>query len=188
MLMTIFTDASVCAETGAAGWGAWAKGDNAPASVFMGGAFRQLGYSSNEAELAAITNAIWRLIKDGRMDGIDSVMVQADNQRALVSILKMIPRSLMRPHGEEKPMSIPSSAYVPSPHEKMILSALRELVDDRQLTIYVRHVKGHQGQGKSRKWVNTQCDKLARKHMRLKRADLKGEPAQIDINCTRTGS
>ena len=44
------------------------------------------------------------------------------------------------------------------------------------LSLVTRHVKGHVAERVGRSWVNDQCDRTAKKHMRAKRLELQPQP------------
>ncbi len=164
----IFADASVCLKTGAAGWGAWVKRDGGVSQVF-GGSFRNTMVFSTEAELAAIANAIhralaWRLIIAG-----DVVMVQSDSAEALARIRQFTAAGDNPAVGGLRVG--PSRRPPRRPLVREAVERIKVLAEQHRLTLVVRHVRGHQA-GPGRQWVNAECDRTAKDHMRARRAEM----------------
>lgn len=167
-MITIFTDASHCPNTNAAGWGAWAKRDGWPQGIVIGGPIRTEVLNSGEAEIAAMANALSRLVKEDLLPVGQTIMLQADSHRALQVVAGAIPEAKVHQHADSVPWT--GTAICLSPLEKRAAAVIKEMTAGR--TIYLRHVKGHRGGG-GRNWVNRTCDQIAKTHMRKQRAQRK---------------
>ena len=170
-MMTVFVDASVCHSTQAAGWGAWAKRDEWRAGRVLGSHFARTIAHSGEAELAAVANALYRLHFDGEMQGVERVMVQSDSVRALSLMLTMLGKIKARNHIEGSPILKMRHPKL-TPLEIEALDKLREIQKMLGIDLIVKHVKGHT-KGHGRPWVNRECDRVAKGHMRRRRAALR---------------
>lgn len=174
MHMTMFSDASVDGKTGAAGWGSWIKRDGWPSGLIFGAPFKNKLHKAGVAELCAIANTL-HTIRGETVAGISKIMVQSDSVEALAYIRAHVNNVSMAQHKD--------SAHVPylvTPRKELdplILQALGVIEDfmrDECIDLQLRHVKGHT-KGAGRSWVNAQCDREAKKHMRIKRAHLEKE-------------
>lgn len=166
--VTIFTDASLCATTGFAGWGAWMKADGEK-SMLVGAAFRDKLRSSTEAEIRGGANAIAFGLGRGIIKPGDVIMWQCDNTTALQWLMRLYPFVRDRPALGGLSVPPPRVARV-----KGAASAGAQLMaktcQDADLRVIVRHVRGHQS-GELRQWVNRKCDEIAKTHMRRIRAE-----------------
>jgi ribonuclease HI len=88
MGLTVFADASFCAQTGAAGWGAWAKADGWLVGKTFGGQFKTQQATNNTAELGACANALHVVLNHEAALGTGQVLLQSDNQRALTLLVR----------------------------------------------------------------------------------------------------
>lgn len=169
--LTLFCDASLDPAVGAAGWGAWAKRDAWRSGQTMGGVFKNLIYTSHEAELCAVANALSRLEADDAFVGVSTVMIQSDSVRAMQMILSRVPGSRTSDHGDSCPVR--RTRAKPTALEKKAIKRILDFAVEHGVGLVVRHVKGHQ-KGDKRQWVNRQCDSIAKRHMREARAALAG--------------
>lgn len=85
MLVTLFSDASICADTGIAGWAAWAKCDRG--TVRGDGAFRRTTRDSAVAEAMAAVNGLVIADRKGLIHEGDAILVQTDNN-AVMQVLE----------------------------------------------------------------------------------------------------
>lgn len=170
-LMTLFVDASVCHQTNAAGWGAWAKREEWPSGRLLGSHFARTIPTSGEAELCGVANALYRLHFNGDLQGIGIVMVQSDSVRALALMLTRLPETKARNHTEGAHVHKIADTKITA-LEIEALDKLRHLQKMLDLRFIVKHVKGHQ-KGHGRPWVNAQCDRLAKGHMRRHRSNIR---------------
>lgn len=81
MLVTLFSDASICANTGIAGWAAWAKCDRG--TVRGDGAFRRTTMDSAVAEAMAVVNGLVIADRRGLVHEGDAILVQTDNNAVM---------------------------------------------------------------------------------------------------------
>lgn len=170
----IFADASLCPQTGASGWGAWVKHDGGVSQVF-GGAFQNPMDSVTDAETAALASAMfrarhWQILTSG-----DVVMLQSDCTNALLHI-----RTHLRAFDSPAPKGVAvRSKRGPtklSPVATKAIKLIEEIKTELGLTLITRHVKGHVSERVGRSWVNDQCDRTAKRHMRTKRLELQPQP------------
>jgi ribonuclease HI len=168
VLVSLFTDASRCGQTGASGYGYWAKSKRK--RTYGGGALRAPTLSANHAELQAICNGLHCCIRDGVAEPYDTVLIQTDNMHS-VQLL--------------------SSAFKPRvAAEKLVLKAIWALATGHNITIQVRHVKGHVQRGGARHFVNGTADRIARKAMLSKRKELQACQSQSQApkpSCSASG-
>lgn len=166
--VTIFTDASLCATTGFAGWGAWMKADG-ERSMLVGSAFREKISSSTEAEIRGGANAIAFGLGRGIIKPGDVIMWQCDSTTALQWLMRLYPfvRDRPAPGGLSVPPPRVARAKGPASTGAQLMA---ETCQGADLKVIVRHVRGHQA-GELRQWVNRKCDEIAKTHMRRIRAE-----------------
>lgn len=169
MGLTLFADASFCAQTGAAGWGAWAKADGWPEGKTFGGQFRKRQTSNNTAELSACANALHVVLNHEDTSGVRQILLQSDNQRALALL---IGAGLAEASGwcPAKKKIGAGSGMTPGPDEVVALGIVKDVLPDKT-KLHVRYVPGHRPGG-GRAWVNRACDMLAKQHMRAMRKSM----------------
>lgn len=150
MLVTIFADASFCPKTFAAGWAAWIKSER---GTYRGdGAMKTIVPDNNLAELYAVINAIkLAFVSEVAVAG-DTLLVEADNHRAL---------AILANRGKNLTILEKKAAT--------LLNGLRSTYD---FTIKPRHVKAHCGTAVPRTWVHDDCDKRAKARMQEAREKL----------------
>jgi ribonuclease HI len=167
----IFADASVCTQSHAAGWGAWVKRDGGVSQVF-GGPFAASMKTPDDAEISALANALYRAVHWQLIEPGDVVMLQSDSLNSLTRIRGHIGAAnngargglaVGLPAKRARPLSTQAAAAV---------EVIRKLVADARLSLVVRHVKGHTGEGKGRSWVNAACDRTAKQHMKARRREI----------------
>ena len=167
--MTVFVDASWCQGSRYGGWGAWAKRDGWGRGELFGGAFKTMFASSTLAELGAIANALVHAGRAGWLDDIELVMIQSDCMAALVAIRDGIAGTVDNAHSEG--LNLGGSTSISDEEQgKMALFVIASVVEKVGVRLEVRHVKGHSNDGSTRSSVNRACDKLAKGHMRARRA------------------
>ncbi len=150
--ITIFTDASVCMQTYAGGWGAWVKyGLNQ--KLEASGSFKEIVSSATEAELRAIANGIYVATKRLYIADKTLFCVVTDSQNA-IGILERVRKNLIKR----------DTPYVD------IVKTINGLIPPT-CTLSVRKVKAHVSISKSdkRNYVNNLVDKLAKSGMKEKR-------------------
>ena len=163
-MITLFCDASFCRQTGAAGWGAWAKGDGWPRGVEFGDRFHMTVASAAEAEICAIANAISALRRQELIKNGERIMIQSDCERALHLIATCVSGVTISDHINGHKLSSKSKPASISPRERGAISIIRKFPG-----LYVRHVYGHKAHDGSRLSINRLCDSIARGHMRRAR-------------------
>ncbi len=170
MMLTLFADASFCPKTGAAGWGSWAIRDGWPKGKFLGGVFRREITTSNTAELCGIASALWQHNKDGDLEGVKTLMLQCDNIVALGCIMRHVRGAYVKNLPGKKNVFIHPAPKMNGKLNMEAVEAIKTIVDGR--SVMLRHIKGHNGTGDGRSWVNSQCDAEARRHMQARRKEL----------------
>ena len=147
-LVTLFTDASVCGQTGAAGWAAWAK--CAGITMRRGAAFANPIRHTGLAEAQAIANGLHAVAGFYLANVPSHVIVQSDCLEAI----RMLGRQPTNPDW------------------RPVYQAVWNLQQRLNLRLTYRHVRGHQGRGDPRSAVNTWVDGEAKRHMRAMRRAL----------------
>lgn len=154
---TLITDASYCSQTKSAGYGFWIASDR---SRFPGGGeIKQDVNDATVAELFAVVNGLWYAIKGGAVIDRDNVLIQTD----CMAVITLIDGDRMPRRGQEE------NGY------KQLLG----IIDMHQLTIEMRHVKGHTMKRDARSITNKLCDSRAKRFMRERR---KRVLAEVQIN------
>lgn len=167
MMLTLFCDASHCSRTLAGGWGAWAKRDGWEFGRVFGGPLDARPVNSAEAELAAIAKALTCLAADGDLEPVKTIVLQSDSLAAL-SAVKALPLARWSRSDDKRDSGATPARVKLSKRESASLAELSVAIGAR--SVFLRHVKGHKS-GTGRNWVNSQCDRVARKHMRALRSD-----------------
>lgn len=161
--ITVFTDASFQPQTGAAAWGAWAKREGWAEGYRFGGYFMQQMPSSNAAEICGLANAVHLLGRDGKLDGINKVMLQSDSLHALQLIWAFIPHVSLAAV-KNAPIGVlkePAKERAASKQPYMTaINVLTQVMETHNFAFELRHIHGHR-RGSGRTWVNRQCDLIA---------------------------
>lgn len=170
MLISLFSDASMCHKQRVGGWAAWLKCDRG--AMRLGAPFAVKVADTSLAEAMAVVNALSCGIRDGLILSGDVVLVQTDNN-AVMSILDGSAHRRATPNAKRR-RKISWSQLRRDVHERnieidAISGAYARLVTSSRLLIRWRHVKGHRGEIDARSAVNTYCDKIAKDHMRTAR-------------------
>ena len=151
--ITIFVDASYCADTGAGGWGCWVKyGEGA--KLEHSARFKSSPSNALEAEMWAIANAIAFVVATLETSG-KIISLSTDCQNAIHFLNDAVKR---RGGKNSKYCTVAKKIHgiVPS---------------DCRLSL--KWVKAHKSVGgDNRNWVNNQVDKAARRHMKKMRKEL----------------
>lgn len=155
MLITLFSDASLCPHTRKGGWAGWLKSEGR--TVRGGGPFKRPLNDTSIAEAMAVVNALHLGARKGLITAGATVLVQTDND-SIASVLQ----------GTAKRRITATAAVVDD-----VARAFHALVTGMGITIRWRHVKAHRGAVDRRSAVNDYCDGQAREHMRQAR---KGAP------------
>ena len=143
------TDASVCSQTGAGGFGMWVVSERG--KMPYGGSFQQLTSDSLIGELRAAVNSLAVSLNHKMIQNNDFVLIQLDNTSVV---------DLLNGKAAKRPDTIEAM-------EKFHL-----LVKAYNLKIKARHVKGHSNKKDNRYVSNNCCDFRAKQGMRQRRAEL----------------
>lgn len=155
LLVTIFTDASFCHKTHAAGWAAWIKCNGQTTRIAR--AFKGQIRSSGDAEVLAAVNAICFTIAGLHLGIADRIILQSDCEKV---------QHVLNTRRVYKCQTSDSG--------KAALAALKACYERHgHPTVEVRYVKAHQGTVDKRAAVNTFVDREARKQMEQVRATLR---------------
>ena len=147
--VTVFTDASYCPSTGAAGWAVWMK--------HQGDTHRYSGIPKNpvknpsHAEMVAAVYGISLAIKN---------YPDARTVHLVTDLLRTV--EILRGHARAK-MDYEITAY----------NYVYRMAKEHNVHISCKHVKAHVTQGERRNYVNNWCDQEAKKQMRKMRDDIK---------------
>lgn len=142
MLISLFTDASLCGAKFVGGWAAWAKSERG--SLLKSGRFKDKMEGSYEAEMFAVANGIHAVTNSSIFQKGDDILLQCDN----LGVIKTL-------RGDQGP----KGARV-----REAVRVINEFTLDGGRLI-TKHIKAHIGTKTKRTWVHNECDKLARKRM-----------------------
>lgn len=169
-ILTVFVDASHCSTTRASGWGAWAKRNDWDRGSLIGGRFADRMPNAGVAELCGIANALTALKKNDAFDQIELINIQSDCLRALQIIFTLVPGVKKSAKADNAAPVLPMQGKI-TDVEASAAKVIASLVDGFKVT--VKHVKGHSKDKQGRSWVNQQCDRIARGHMKDAREELR---------------
>jgi ribonuclease HI len=145
-IVTVFTDASFCHKTLAAGYAIWMKTDSG--TYRHAAPFKVLINNAWEAETGALANGIiWAATKFD-LKNSDLLVATSDCKGAIESVK----------------MGISKNALI----KEFVLRVDKE-IEERDFRLSLRHVKAHKGYGTKRTAVNEWCDTSAKKIMRNER-------------------
>lgn len=163
---TIISDASFCGKTGIASYSAWMKCDGKD-SILNTGVFKKRLSDSTMAEVRAVANAFVFATKSGYVERGTEVLIQCDNLAALAVVMLAVPSAVDRKHQDglaiikiRKPKTI--TLFKPA------IQVIKAVVIEYDLTVAVRHVRGHKAGG-GRQAVNRRVDREARRAMQAVR-------------------
>lgn len=151
--ITIYTDASFCSDTKAAGGAFWARTDVSRA---------QMSYplenvrQSHEAEIMAATIAIEKIIR-----GETDIRIEEPSECRIVLVIDCM--------SVKHCFSFNALSCSQESGLKERVRILMEELKEKEITLIVNHVKAHTGKADSRSWVNKQCDYMARAEMKKMR-------------------
>jgi len=144
MLVTLFTDASVKFEIARATWACWAKADGV--THRYSGIIRNTINQSGDAELCAIANGLFVVIRRFAPPIKSKIIIQTDSDEAIYAI---------------------KSGKHTRPYTKLLLNNIYSTLQKHDLYCDLRHVKGHKGTATPRNAVNTWCDVECRRQMQI---------------------
>jgi ribonuclease HI len=146
--ITVFTDASFCPETKAAGGAFWARGEK----VKFSSSFPIPDATvSNDAEIAAVCRAIHEVAAHPEL-GLE--MAKGRETRLVIVVDCEAAKFVFE--GRRVKINAQTRA--------LVREAL-QVIRDKGCWHKVNHVKSHSGTKTPRTWVNDWCDKEAYKHM-----------------------
>lgn len=155
MLITLFTDASHCAETHVAAYAAWAKADGR--TVRRAGVLKEPVPDSAIAEAQALVNGLCFVLAAFAPEVDSKIIAQTDCLAAIAALTGQL----------RKPKALVRFASVTAAYQTRIAAT--------GIAVEFRHVTAHKGVVTPRNAVNTWCDSECRKLMRLaRRAALSG--------------
>jgi ribonuclease HI len=170
--VTLFVDASYDSITQRSGWGAWYRHASMERGEIFGGQLATRCNHSNESELLAIADAVEHLHKLQMLPTGRSLIIQCDNIRAVGLILY-----LNNVDVQEASRSHNSDSHIPelkgvskTPNEIKGITKLEAALQYNNTKVFVRHIKGHNGSIHGRSWVNEQCDREAKRQLKLAKA------------------
>ena len=173
MLVTLFSDASLCSNTKVGGWAAWLKTSRAPDAYRIGGSFIVQIDDSTLAESMAVVNALACGLRDGVIHPSDEILVQTDNNNVMGILSGTMKRKTPSRRRRLKKGISASQArrlkYRRNQEIRIVSLAFKRIIERHSLAVRWRHVKGHRGKIDRRAAVNTFCDVTARSHMRAAR-------------------
>lgn len=150
IIASVFTDASFCHRTKAAGFAVWIKTD--AVTLRHAGAFKIAIDTAQQAETAALANGICAALSRLDMQAGDMIVAASDCLRA-IDIIEG------RGTGISKGM-------------QKVRNHVRKQLRERSVELRLKHVKAHQGVNAGpRHAVNEWCDGAAKTVMRAQRAD-----------------
>lgn len=183
MLVTLFSDASVCQERKIGGWAAWLKADRG--TLKGGAAFGVKVFDSTMGEAMAVVNGLSVGIANGVIQEGDTVLVQTDNDAVMGVLEGTVRRSLKKEMKRRKGRSKSEvERHVARRNHEidLVAHAFSRIVENSSIMIRWRHVKGHRGLEDRRSAVNTFCDRTARAQMRSARR--RPDPVSMAARCT----
>lgn len=141
MLITMFTDISLCHATGMGAYAVWAK--ESGRTFRFAGLFRNPISDSNLAEAAAIVNGLYLVIEHFKPEPDSKIIAQSDSTAAL---------SLMQSGWRSNN----------NRHMATVVGRRNGILAGKGIQVDYRHVKGHRGYQTPRNAVNTWCDRACR--------------------------
>jgi len=155
MLITLFTDASHCAQTKIGAFAIWAKADGR--TIRRAGLFQDRVPDSSLAETQALVNGLCIVLSQLTPPPGSKIIAQTDCEAAISALTGT----------SRKAKSIARYAPARAIYESRVTAA--------GITVEFRHVRAHKGTVTPRNAVNTWCDKACRQWMRAGRAAATGK-------------
>lgn len=149
MNVTVLSDASYCPKHKVAGYGFWIACGRG--KLGGGGQIIEEVEDTNAAEMMAICNSIWHGVDRKLIEAGDRVLVQTDSLAAIDRLKGQRVVTL-------------------TPQQERIIAYYQKAVRRLELTVVLRHVKGHTGLPEARYVANRMCDKRAKDQMRAARS------------------
>lgn len=170
MLVTLFSDASICSQYKVGGWGAWLKSNRG--STRSGGPFQYSIYDTAIAEAMAVVNGMAAGIRTEIIQTGDEVLIQTDNNSVMGVLEGKASRKANEKSKRRRKMgwrALKKAVRAQNHDIALVSNAFRQITERHNLTIRWRHVKAHQGRKDRRSAVNSFCDEIAGEHMRTAR-------------------
>ncbi|HHG4356329.1 hypothetical protein IPC102_09600 [Pseudomonas aeruginosa] len=150
--ITVFTDASFCPNTRAAGGAVWARGEQIR---FQDSFPIRHAAQAHEAEILAVCHAIQKIAEHPELG--------AELRKGPMTRLVIVVDCLAVKQAFEQ--EIRAGQIV-----KEAIRAAMQLREQLGFWLKVNHVKAHKGTDTPRQWVNHWCDRHAKAQMRQMRA------------------
>lgn len=163
-VLTVYTDASVCNRSGAAGWGCWVRNDAGDRRSFSGPIGRTV-LNSTDAEFCAAANSIHAACKSLKPVPGTLIVLVTDCLTLVQALRGAKPRKRTSVQGE-------ASAF--------ILTLVKNL--DCQLRC--NKVKAHSDRDGARSYINRIVDQLAKAAMQKRRRELAPQAKQLALELT----
>lgn len=171
MLVTLFSDASICPDTGCVGWAAWARCDRGV--IRADGTLKRLTIDSTAAEAMALVNGIVMAKQAKILMPGDTILAQTDNNGVMDVLHGQTKRGLrrsLRDRDDLDPRFVQEEIDRRNAEIKEISATYQLIIQKMGLRLIWRHCKGHRGLEDPRAAVNTYCDKISRVRMQGARA------------------
>lgn len=147
--ITVFTDASFCHTTKAAGGAFWARGTEAKAS----GAFSfKDADQSHDCEVIVACEAILKIAEHLELG---PMLALGPKTRLVLVIDCLTVQQVLEGKTSTKLCAL----------ARRRVNQVKSLQKNLRFWLKINHVKAHSGQGTPRQWVNTWCDEQARAKM-----------------------
>lgn len=170
MLISLFSDASLCDKMHVGGWAAWLKADRG--SVIDGGSFSVKVSDITLAEAMAVANGLYCGLRYGLVRDGDTILIQTDNNAVMGILNGITKRRASRLTCRKRNISMRAlrrQVAIRNFEINAISTVFLDMVNMNHLTIRWRHVKGHRGTIDKRSAVNSLCDRVAKNNMRAAR-------------------
>lgn len=159
--ITIYTDASMCVDSGASAWACWIKYGEGK-KIEAGNAFKEGCLNSTHAELKAIANAL-TIVKIKLKPENCYLVVVTDSQQAIDFISGHNPWTRIKGSKEEKQRKQANRQVV-----QACVKTVKSLIP-KDCELRMKKVKAHSNRDGKRSYVNNTVDIIAKTHMRKKR-------------------
>ena len=163
-VLTVYSDASVCNRSGAAGWGCWVRNDAGDRRSFSGPIGRTV-LNSTDAEFCAAANAIHAACKSLQPVPGTLIVLVTDCLMLVQALRGAKPRKRSSTQGEAT---------------RFIL----DLVKERKCSLRCNKVKAHSDQDGARSYINRIVDQLAKAAMQKRRRELPQKAEQLALELT----
>lgn len=170
MLISLFSDASLCHIKRVGGWAAWLKSDRG--ATRTGGHFRTTINDTTIAEAMAVVNGMAAGISIGLICHHDTLLIQTDNNGVMGVLNGTAQRRITAAVRRRRGISwsqLRRDARYHNAEIELVAQKFQQFVELYQIRVLWRHVKGHQKSHDKRSAVNNFCDETARFHMKQAR-------------------